>query len=79
MTKDEAHSEAARRNAETEAPGFWAAQETGDDGWRVVHVAGPGLRHNAPTGSHVESRPKPEEPADPRPAIFQNIPPYGAG
>ena len=79
MTEAEAQVEAARRNADSDQPGFWAAQAADGDGWRVVHVAAPGLRHSAPTGSHVESRPKPEEPPDPRPAIFQNIPPYGAG
>ncbi len=79
MDKAEAQAEAAERNADSRQPGFWAAQEAAGEGWRVVHVAAPGLRQSVATGSHAESRPKPEEPPDPRPPIFQNIPPYGAG
>ena len=78
MTRAEAEAEAARRNRVGDEPGIWAAQHTADDDWRVVHLVGAGLGPRKPTGAHVESRPKPEDPPDPRPAIFQNIPPYGA-
>jgi len=77
MTRAEAQAEAVRRNAQPEASGVWAAQRTPDDDWRVVRLVGGGLRRTRPTGAHVESRPEPAEPSDPRPAIFQNIPPYG--
>jgi hypothetical protein len=79
MTRAEAQAEAARRNAGAESGGVWAAQRTPDDDWRVVHLVGGGLGRTKPTGAHVESRPKPPEPSDPRSAIFQNIPPYGPG
>ena len=78
MTRTEAQAEADRRNAQSEGAGVWAAQRTADDDWRVVRLVGGGLGRTKPTGAHVESKPKPEEPSDPRPAIFQNIPPYGA-
>jgi hypothetical protein len=79
MTRAEAQAEAASRNAGAAGAGVWAAQRTPDDDWRVVHLVGGGLGRTTPTGAHVESKPKPPEPSDPRPAIFQNIPPYGPG
>jgi hypothetical protein len=45
----------------------------------VVRMTAPGLGAVRPTGAHAESRPEPGEPPDPRPAIFRNVPPYGAG
>jgi hypothetical protein len=78
MTRAEADAEVRRRNDEASGPGLWAAQRDGDsEDWRVVHLVGGGLQRTKPTGAHVESKPKPPEPADPRPAIFQNVPPYG--
>jgi hypothetical protein len=78
MTRAEAEAEAARRNAAPGTAGVWAVQHTPEDKWRVVHLVGGGLGRTKPTGAHVESKPKPPEPSDPRPAIFQNVPPYGA-
>src|SRR3954469_15179803 len=78
MTRAEAEAEAARRNAKADAAGVWAAQRTPDDNWQVVHLVGGGIGRTRPTGAHVESKPKPTEPSDPRPAISPNIPPYGA-
>ena len=78
MTRAEAEAEAHRRNEEAQGPGVWAAQHAAADDWRVVHLVGGGLARTKPTGTHVESRPKPPEPPDPRPSFFQNIPPYGA-
>jgi len=79
MTRAEAEAEAHRRNEEGQGPGVWAPQHTAADDWRVVHLVGGGLALIKPTGAHVESKPKPPEPSDPRPSVFQNIPPYGAG
>jgi hypothetical protein len=76
VTREEAEAEATRLNAEAGA-GLWAAQHAADHDWRVVHLVGGGLARTKPTGAHVEAKPKPPEPADPRPAIFQNVPPYG--
>jgi hypothetical protein len=78
MSKDEAHAEAARRNAEKKETGVWSAKESADGEWGLVHLTAPGLARVRPTGTHEESRPKPSEPPDPRPTIVQNIPPYGA-
>ena len=77
MTHAEADAEARRRNGEADGPGLWAPKRGDGDDWRVVHLVGGGLQRTKPTGAHVESRPKPPKPSDPRPAIFQNIPPYG--
>jgi hypothetical protein len=78
MTEQEAVAEAARRNAEGDERGVWSAKHGADGSWGLVHVTAPGLARIKPSGSHEESRPKPSEPADPRPTIVQNIPPYGA-
>ena len=44
------------------------AEASADEHWLVREA-----------GTHTESRPKPEEPDDPRPALFRNIPPFGPG
>jgi hypothetical protein len=77
MTQDEAIEEAAHRNADQSEAGVWAAKQSGDGSWGLVHVTAPGLARIRPSGSHEESRPKPSEPPDPRPSIIRNIPPYG--
>jgi hypothetical protein len=79
MTRDEAAARAAALNAEASADEHWLARETPPEGWGVVRLKGPHVGASRPSGSHTESRPRPEEPADPRPAIFQNIPPFGPG
>lgn len=79
MTRDEAVDLAAERNAGASKDEHWLVREADDGGWAVVRLKAPGVGAARPTGAHVESRPRPEEPADPRPAIFQNVPPFGAG
>jgi len=77
VTRAQADADAARRNASSQDEGLWAAQRTGEDDWRVVHLVATGLHSTKPTGAHVESRPKPPEQPDPRSAFAQNVPPYG--
>jgi hypothetical protein len=79
MTRDQATARAASLNASASANEHWLLKETSPGEWDVVRLTGPGIASSRPSGSHTESRPKPEEPADPRPAIFQNIPPFGPG
>ena len=79
MTRDEATARAAALNATASADEHWLVKETAAGEWEVARLTGPGLGAIRPTGTHTESRPKPEEPADPRPALFRNVPPYGAG
>ena len=78
MTRAEAESEARRRNALPDAePGFWIARRVDGEAWSVVHADAPGLRVTRPTGAHVESKPKPPEPDDPRSGLPRNVPGYG--
>lgn len=77
MTRAEARAEAERRNR-SGSERLWAAQEHGS-GWRLAQVTVPGAARARPSGALVESKPRPPEPGDPRPAILQNIPPYGPG
>lgn len=79
MTRDEASARAAALNADASADEHWLVRESASDGWEVVRLTGAGLGALRPSGAHVESRPRPEEPADPRPALFRNIPPFGPG
>jgi hypothetical protein len=78
MTETEAREEARRRDAESAEAGFWTARRTDAEGdeWQLVRVSGEGLARPRPSGAHVESKPKPPAPDDPRPALFRNVPPY---
>ena len=78
MTHDEAQAQAELLNRDRAAEGPWGAQRRDGDEWAVVRLVVQGLQRTTPTGAHVESKPKPPEPDDPRPAFFQNVPPYGA-
>jgi hypothetical protein len=77
MTRDEATARAAALNAAASADEHWLIRAAPSGEWEVARLTGPGLGAKPPTGTHTESRPKPEEPADPRPALFRNIPPFG--
>ncbi len=79
MTRAEATARAASLNAGASADEHWLVRQPAPGEWDVVRLAGPGLGASRAAGAHAESRPKPEEPADPRPALFQNIPPFGPG
>ncbi len=79
MTRAEAEARAARLNDEATDGGGWIAHEPSDDDWEVVRVHAPGLSRMKPTGSHSESRPRPDEPPDSRPSLIRNIPPFGPG
>ena len=76
------HDEAVRRcrelNADETSERRWFPKQVDGDDWEVVAVSGPGLRSHGPLKEGAESRPIPSEPPDPRPALFRNIPPYGA-
>ena len=61
-------------------PGHWAAPVFPLKAADLIKRGlkpGPGLGAVRPSGTHSESRPRPEQPADPRPALFRNIPPFG--
>jgi hypothetical protein len=79
VTREEARQEATRRNAQPSADTAWIARRRQGDDWQVVRLRAPGLAASQATGAHVEAKPRPPEPDDPRPAVFRNIPPYGAG
>ena len=78
MTRDEATARAATLNAEASADEHWLVREAPSGEWAVAKLTGPGLSAARATGTHSESRPKPEQPDDPRPALFRNVPPYGS-
>lgn len=77
MTRDEAEAEALLRRTLDGAG--WLARRAVDGSWDVVRLSVPGLPLQRPSGAHVESRPKPPQADDPRPAGWRNVPPYGAG
>jgi hypothetical protein len=79
MTRHEADARAAALNADASVDEHWLVTEASPGAWEVVRLKGPRVGAARPSGSHSESRPRPEEPADPRPGIFQNIPPFGPG
>lgn len=77
MNREEASAEAVRRNAAGPRGGLWAARQADGEAWEVVRFVAPGLDDSAPTGAHVESRPRPEQPDDPRSGPLRDVPPYG--
>jgi hypothetical protein len=77
MTRDEAIARATALNADASADEHWLVKEAASGEWEVARLTGPGIGALRPTGTHTESRPRPEEPDDPRPALFRNIPPFG--
>jgi hypothetical protein len=77
VTRDQATARAAALNAEASADEHWLVREAPSGEWAVAKVTGPGLGAARATGTHSESRPKPEQPDDPRPALFRNVPPFG--
>jgi hypothetical protein len=79
VTRDEATAQAASLNAAGSTDEHWLVSEAPPGEWRVVRVAGLGIAAPRESGAHTESRPRPDEPPDPRPLIVRNIPPYGAG
>jgi hypothetical protein len=79
MTRDQATARAAALNAEASADEHWLVREAPPGQWAVAKLTAAGLGAMRATGTHTESRPTPEEPDDPRPALFRNIPPFGPG
>jgi hypothetical protein len=81
MTREQAEQRAAELNREhpDRARPRWLAHEDAG-GWQVTRVALPaGLRID-PTKATVESKPRPAQPDDPRPALWRDVGgPYGGG
>jgi hypothetical protein len=79
MTRDAAVGRAAGLNREERGGRHWFVQETAAGDYDVVAVTAPGLRSPGKLTATVVSKPKPSEAPDPRPSLFRNVPPYGAG
>lgn len=79
MTRSDAVARCAELNRDEAGDRHWFAKQITPDGWEVVSISGTGLRARGPLKETVETRPRPSEPPDPRPSIFRNVPPYGAG
>lgn len=77
MTREEAVARCAELNRDGESGRQWFPKEKSDGDWAIVSVAGQGVRRSEPLKASIETKPKPTEPPDPRPAIFRNIPPFG--
>lgn len=79
MTREEAVARCAELNRAAEGGRRWFPKENHDGDWEIVSVVAEGLRRPDQLKASIETRPKPSEPPDPRPAIFRNIPPFGPG
>ncbi len=79
MTHEQASTRCQQLNADEDRDREWFTRQVEDDDWEIVSVAIPGGHGRGPLKAAVESRPRPSEPADPRPTVIRNIPPYGAG
>jgi len=79
MTRAEAEAECRRLSAESleRETHRWALRE-GDNGeWSVVRIALPPATE--PSGTETRGDERPTTPDDPRPATWQNVPPWAAG
>lgn len=77
MTRDEAQAECRRLAAEhpDRATHSWLAREDADGDWTVVKIGAVGAR---PLGTRQESKPRPPQADDPRPAMWRDVGgPYG--
>jgi hypothetical protein len=81
VTREEAERHCRRLAAEhpDRATHVWIAREGPAGEWSVAKVQLPPGMTRDPLKASVETKPRPPQADDPRPAIFRNIPPYGAG
>ncbi len=79
MTRDEATRRAEELNREETGDRHWLPRLLAPDEWAVVAISGTGFRPTGPVTEGSEARPRPSDAPDPRPSIFRNVPPYGAG
>jgi hypothetical protein len=79
MTRTEAEAEIRRLEAESPDRDThrWVPRDDGDGSWSVVRIGLPPA--SKATGTETRGDERPATPDDPRPAIFQNIPPWAAG
>jgi hypothetical protein len=79
MTREQALSRCAELNR-NEPSGYNWFVRTGSRGtWEVVSAHVKGFDRPSPFTATAEARSRPELAPDPRPSLFRNIPPYGAG
>jgi hypothetical protein len=79
MTHEQAIARCAELNADETRTQEWFSRKVGPDDWEIVSIAMSGFSPTKPWKTTTEARPAPQESPDPRPSIFRNIPPFGAG
>lgn len=79
MTHDQAVERCEQLNRQGDGSEHWFPRQTAEGEWELVSVAVDAFRHPDPLKTSTEARPEPQEPPDPRPSIFRNIPPFGPG
>jgi hypothetical protein len=80
VTREEAKQlcERLTREHPDRATHAWIARQEPSGDWSVAKVKLPDGITRDPLKATTEAKPRPPEADDPRPAIFRNIPPYGA-
>jgi hypothetical protein len=79
MTHDVATRRAGELNRQETLGRHWFVRQTEPGEYEVVAVTAPGMPSHGELHASIETKPKPNEPPDPRPSVFRNIPPFGAG
>ena len=75
MTRDEAEARCKELNERDHLSGWhWFAQHAAGDDWRSVKIKVPAGAGLDPLKASIESRPRPEDPPDPRPGLGGNLP-----
>lgn len=79
MTHEEAGARCEELNRVESGDRRWLPRRVAPGEWEVVALSGTGFRPAGPLKEGSEANPRPSDAPDPRPSIFRNVPPYGAG
>ena len=79
MTRENAIARCEQLNRVETGDRRWFAKQLDGGDWDVVAMSGTGFGPRGPLKEATEAKPSPSDAPDPRPSIFRNVPPYGAG
>jgi hypothetical protein len=79
VTREDAVARCEQLNRDEAGDRRWFAKQLDGGDWDVVAIRGTGFGPRGPLKEVTQAKPSPSDAPDPRPSIFRNVPPYGAG
>jgi len=79
VTREDAVARSEELNREETGDRRWFPKQIAGEEWDVVAISGTGFAPRGPLKEATQAKPSPSDAPDPRPSIFRNVPPYGAG